>query len=463
MSLKVKQIGDYLSATNSLITAAQVNVDASIDSLESEVSSNLSAISADLSSEIATTGSEVTSLTVRISTEESTHAAEYGALSDALADEISSTASEVTSIDAKLASVATTGEVGSLETSLETRLSLEEDQHSSDYADLSTDVSAILAGAAADLDSFAEVISYLDSVDLVNDNDLANALISIDVKLSSHDSTDVVLSNALSAEIATTDSEINSIDVVLGSLAGASAFSSLETRVSEDESDLASAMTSIDTRISLEEDQHSGDYAELSSVNASEVASIDTRLSNEEDQHSTDYATISQEVIDEVGSIDLRLSNEEDQHSSDYATLSTEVVNEVGSIDTRLDDADAGIGSLETALDGFAKEAYIHGIVSNIDTAGGSATTGVYDSAGVLLGDNVTGAAGVATFDLALAVEGNNDVEREANLVLVTINGHVVPASAIRFFTPTQFTITDAQLGYVIEATDVVEYKYIKD
>ena len=434
MSLKVKQIGDYLSATNSLITAAQVNVDASIDSLESEVSSNLSAISADLSSEIATTGSEVTSLTVRISTEESTHAAEYGALSDALADEISSTASEVTSIDAKLASVATTGEVGSLETSLETRLSLEEDQHSSDYADLSTDVSAILAGAAADLDSFAEVISYLDSVDLVNDNDLANALISIDVKLSSHDSTDVVLSNALSAEIATTDSEINSIDVVLGSLAGASAFSSLETRVSEDESDLASAMTSIDTRISLEEDQHSGDYAELSSVNASEVASIDTRLSNEEDQHSTDYAT-----------------------------LSTEVVNEVGSIDTRLSTADSGIDSLETALDGFAKEAYIHGIVSDIDTVGGSATTGVYDSAGVLLGDNVTGTNGVATFDLALAVEGNNDVEREANLVLVTINGHVVPASALRFLSPTQFTITDAQLGYVIETTDVVEYKYIKD
>lgn len=81
----------------------------------------------------------------------------------------------------------------------------------------------------------------------------------------------------------------------------------------------------------------------------------------------------------------------------------------------------------------------------------------------LLIGDNVTGTSGVATFDLALAVEGNNDVELEANLVLVTINGHMVPAAAIRFNTTTEFTITDAQLGYVIEPTDVIEYKYIKD
>lgn len=463
MSLKVKQIGDYLSATNSLISAAQVNVDASIDSLESEVSSNLSVISADLSAEIAATGSEVTSLTVRISTEESTHAAEYETLSDALSNEISKTDVEVISIDAKLASVATVGEVGSLETSLENRISAEESTHAAEFGDLSSDVSAILAGAAANLDSFAEVISYLNSVDADNDLDLVNALSSIDTRMSTGESTDVVLSNALSTEIAATDAEVSSIDVVLGGLASASAFGSLETRVSEDESDLASAIGSIDTRISLEEDQHSGDYAELSSVNASEVASIDVRLSTEEDQHSTDYANISQEVIDEVGSIDLRLSNEEDQHSSDYATLSQEVIDEVNSIDTRLSDADAGIGSLETALDGFAKEAYIHGIVSDIDTVAGSPTTGVLDSAGVALGDSATGNVGGAIFDLALPVEGNNFVEMEANLVLVTINGHFVPAAAIRFVSPQEFTISDAQLGYVIEPTDVVEYKYIKD
>jgi len=448
MSLKVKQIGDYLSATNSLIAAAQVDVDASIDSLESEVSSNLSAISADLSAEIATTGSEVTSLTVRISTEESTHAAEYATLSDALADEISSTASEVTSIDAKLASVATVGEVGSLETSLENRISTEESTHKAQYEDVSADVSAILAGANANLDSFAEVISYLNSVDDVNDLDLVNALSSIDTRMSTGESTDVVLSNALSTEIAATDAEVSSIDVVLGGLASASAFGSLETRVSNDEDALVAAKNSIDERISLEEDQHSGDYAELSSVNASEVASIDVRFGD---------------VDGSIGDLETRISLEEDQHSTDYAALSQEVIDEVGSIDTRLSAADSGIGSLETALDGFAKEAYIHGIVSNIDTVGGSATTGVFDTAGVALGDTVTAAPGVATFDLVLPVEGNNDVEREANLVLVTINGHFVPAAAIRFNNPAEFTITDGQLGYVIEPTDVVEYKYIKD
>ena len=452
MSLKVKQISDYLSATNSLISGAQVNIDASIDSLESEVSSNLSAISADLSEEISATGSEVTSLTTRISTEESTHAAEFADLSDALSTEISTTNSEVVSIDVRfsgidvdMASVATDADV----TSLQTRISTEESTHAAEFADLSGDVSAILAGASANLDSFAEVISYLNSVDATNDLDLTNSLSSIDTRLSTGDSTDVVISNALSTEIAATNAEVSSIDVVLAGLATASAFGSLETRVSNDEDDLVSALGSIDARISTEEDQHSGDYAELSSVNASEVASIDTRFGG------VDTAT---------GSLETRISTEESTHEAEWETLSTEVVNEVASIDVRLSGADSGIGSLETALDGFAKEAYIHGIVSNIDTANGNPAEQVLDAAGIPLGDLAEVVTlGTATFDLTLAVEGNNDVEREANLVWLSINGLLVPHAAIRFLSPTRFTITAGQLGYAIEPADVVEYKYIKD
>jgi hypothetical protein len=438
--LKVKQLSDYVSATNSLIAGAQVNVDASIDSLESEVSSNLALLSAELSGDVSALESADASLTTRISLEEVKSGSVDTVLSNALSTEISVTNSEIASADVRfgtiegdVASAADAADLGSLET----RVSNDE----SDLALVSTDVSAILAGAGANLDSFAEVISYLNSVDDANDLDLTNALSSIDTKISLNESRDLVLSAALSTEIDTTDAEVSSIDVVLGGLATASAFGSLETRVSNDESDLASAIASIDTRVADEEEQHSVDWEELSTAVSTEISTTNS----------------------EVTSIDARLSNEEDQHSSDYATLSTEVVDEVGSIDTRLSTADSGIASIDTALEGFAKEAYIHGAVSGIVTGQGG-IIGIIDTAGNTgVVGNVTEGGVAATFDLNIAVEGNDINEFEANTVQFMINGLGVNHNAIRFADAQQFQLNYASLGYDLEATDVIEFRYIKD
>ena len=406
--LKVKQISDFVSATNSLISAGQLAVDDSIDSLESQISSNYASLDAadgDLSSDIAT-------------------------ISGALSTEISTTNSEVISLDkyADDLSADLSAEISTTNsevTSIDTRVSNAE----GGITNVSNAVSAILAGSVTDLDQFAEVISYVDSLDTADGGALTSQIVSLEGVVSANSSLDIVLSKALSTEISTTNSDV----------------------------------VSLDARISNEEQQHSEDFAALSgdldaeiSTTNSEVISLDkyaddlsadlsaeiSRATDAEDAISADLSDVSVELSSEVSSIDIRF----------------------GSADTRFDDAEGDIGSLETLLDEFAKEAYIHGVFSDIVTGSGTATS-VLDTAGAHLdgGVNATENAGTVTIDLVNAVEGNNDKELEANLVFVTINGQTVNHDAIRFGGNQQFQVIGSKLGFDLEADDVLEFKYIKD
>ena len=60
-------------------------------------------------------------------------------------------------------------------------------------------------------------------------------------------------------------------------------------------------------------------------------------------------------------------------------------------------------------------------------------------------------------------MEAANSIEGEAGLIDLQINGLGVDHSAVRWNSATQFDILEAQLGYVLEASDRVEFKYIKD
>ena len=92
-------------------------------------------------------------------------------------------------------------------------------------------------------------------------------------------------------------------------------------------------------------------------------------------------------------------------------------------------------------------------------------TTPVVDTTGVQLDGGVTATegGGSVAVDLVRAIEGNNDMEMEANLMFVTINGQYVNHDAIRILSPTGFTVIGSQLGFNLEADDVLEFKYIKD
>ena len=205
--LKVKQISDFDSKVNSLITIGTTDEGASIDSLESLASSNFAVVSEALSAEIIATSTDVK------------------VLSDALSAEISTTNSDVASIDTRI-----NGAEG-------------------DVTAVSNAVSAILAGSDADLDQFAEVISYVDSLDTADGGALTSGLASIGVVVSTNSSLDVVLSNALAAEVSTTNSEILSIETILGTMGTSETITAISNAVVAEISNTNSDVASIDTVI----------------------------------------------------------------------------------------------------------------------------------------------------------------------------------------------------------------------
>ena len=445
--LKVKQISDFSSAVQNLI-----------DNDSDQNASIIAQISSDLAGEIAATNGDVTSIEGEISGLKSTDVV----LSNALAAEITATNGYVSSIDVVLGSLAGAATVSSLET----RISTEEDQNSSDHATLSGALSteiaatnsevtsliavdgsletrlsneedradsvetalsgeiatekgridAILSGSTTNLDQFAEVISYVDSLDTADGGALTSQIASLEVVVSTNTSSDVVLSAALSTEIATTNSEVTSLDTYIDGVS----------------SDLAAEITATNGDVS------SIDVVLGSAATAANVTSLDTYI----DGVSADLAA---EIAATNGEV-------------------TSLEGDVSSIDVRLSTADSGIASLDTALDGFAKEAYVHGAFSGIVTGGGM-TELVVDTTGVQLdgGANATEAANTVTVDLVRAIEGNSDLEREANLVFVTVNGQYVNHDAIRINSATGFSVIGGQLGFNIEADDVFEFKYIVD
>ena len=255
-----------------------------------------------------------------------------------------------------------------------------------------------------------------------------------------------------------------------GQVAVDGSIDSLESQVSSNYASLDSVDTDLSNDIDAVSDALS---AEISTTNE-EVISLDKYADDLSADLSAEISTTNEEVISldkyaddlsaDLSAEVVRAGSVEDVISADLSDVSVELSSEVASIDTRLDAADSGIGSLDAALDGFAKEAYIHGVFSDIVTGGGM-TAGVFDTTGAQLdgGVNATELAGAVVIDLVNAVEGNNDKELEANLVFVTINGQTVNHDAIRFGGARQFTVDGTKLGFDLEADDVLEFKYIRD
>ena len=264
--LKVKQISDFTSAVQTLINN---DVDQNAASISSALSAGVSAgvFAGDVSTELS---EEVASIDLILGAK--ADGSDLTTVSDALSNEISDTNADVTRIDGLLASVATDGELSTEVDSIDTRISNEEITRSVDVKAVSDAVSAILAGSDADLDQFAEVISYVDSLDTADGGALTSQIASLGVVVSTNSSLDVVLSDALSTEIENTNSDVDSIDVVLGTIATDatvtaisdalsneisstnSDFVSSDLRFEDVESDIDSVELSVDSRISVIED-----------------------------------------------------------------------------------------------------------------------------------------------------------------------------------------------------------------
>jgi hypothetical protein len=264
--LKVKQISDFESAVQNLI---DIDVDQNAASISSALSAGVSAgvLAGEVSTELS---DEVASIDLILAGKAGN--GDVTAVSVALSTEISSTNSDVVRIDNLLASVATDAELSNEVLSIDARISTEENTRSVDVKAVSDAVSAILAGSDADLDQFAEVISYVDSLDTADGGALTAAIASIEGVVSRNSSLDVVLSDALSAEIEATDDDVSSIDLVLGTMGTSETITAISTALSTEisstnsdfvssdlrfedvESDIDSLETSVDARVSVIED-----------------------------------------------------------------------------------------------------------------------------------------------------------------------------------------------------------------
>jgi hypothetical protein len=309
--LKVKQIADFNTAVQTLI-----------DNDADQNASIIAQISEDLSSEVSATNSDVTSidavlaglagattvtsLETRISNDEvalddavgsledliSDNDTYIGLVSDALSAEIARTDEEVGSLEDLISdNLVAIGDNSGYIDGVSAELSAEISATNSDVASLdayadanSTAISAILAGADVNLDTFAEVISYVDSLDTADGGALTSQIASIDARVSVNTSSDAVLSAALSAEISATNSDVASIDAVLAGVGTSDNITSLDTYID-----------GVSTALSTE----------ISSTN-SEVLSLDAYIDGVSADLSAEIASTGSEIAD-LQTADLRL------------------------------------------------------------------------------------------------------------------------------------------------------------
>jgi hypothetical protein len=295
--LKVKQISDIQTYVQGLIdNDADQNA-----TLISNNASSISAVSAALSTEVSTTNDEVSELQASV---DSLELIAGGTVTADLAASVDS----LESVDAGLASDIATNASGIAEnvkdiSALQTQLdandadnvtltasvdSLELLAGGTIIADLAasvldndTRVDNILQGATADLNQFAEVIAYVNSIDTVGDLDLTNALAVVNASIDSLEDVDTALSTALSTEIDTSNSGIKALQDSVDSLEtfedeAIASIDSLEllaggSTIADLQSDLDAVSDALSTEISTTNDEVSDLQDSVDALEAADV------------------------------------------------------------------------------------------------------------------------------------------------------------------------------------------------
>ena len=341
------QEGSIETRISSMISAREVDVSSEASFQESLVTSVSAGISTIISARISAVDSlearasaAETSLESRLSTEEDTRGAADLSIQVRLASEEANRASEDASVASDIASASSSRT--SADTSIETRLSNEEDR-----------VDAILAASTADKDSFAEVVSFINEVDLSHDTQTSTEI------------------STLASDIASMESSLEAVDT------------SLETRLSNEEDTRSSNDTSLETRLSEEEDAMIADAVSLTTrksaeestrlaadnslggrMGVNEVAranadtSIETRLSNEEDSMGagdlsleTLLAGDSSDRGSSDSSIETRISEEESAMLSAVASEETTRINADISLELLASTEELARASADTSLE----------------------------------------------------------------------------------------------------------------
>ena len=323
------EVAARISDVNAEETRA-MSVEAVLSSdLSTEVANRVAAVSAEESRAIVAEGSLATALNNEVSAriadvdaEESRAIVAEGSIASNLSTEIvdrtaavSAEASARVAGDASLASDLSTETARAItaEGSLTTAISVEQSR-----------IDVILDGSTVDLDQFSEIVSFVNGIDLENDNALLSAVTSIGLDINNLESADMDLSNDIQSVETFISSEVVDLTAYIDSqdLSIESALSSdIENAVNAEAALRISADASIDTAI-----------ASVDSAVTASVASIEGSISE-----------ISTEISDIYDELTLAIENEatlrEAADASLEVVLSTEVSylianTDLGSIDS---------------------------------------------------------------------------------------------------------------------------------
>ena len=269
----------------------------------------------------------------------------------------------------------------SKDASLETAISIEEAR-----------ISAILHASTTDKDSFAEIVTHINAIDLAHDTQtsteiasLAADIVSMESSLEGiDDSLELRLSNeedamasgdaSLTTRLATEEGAMASGDASLTTRltseesARLAADNSLGGRMGVEEVAMAAGDASVESRLSTEEDAMAAGDLSLETLlsgdasdRASDDSSIETRMSDEESVMLSAVASEEAERIAGDASVELLISAEEVARAAADTSLTTRMSNEEdamiaadASLDLRLSSEEANEvadkGSLETRL-----------------------------------------------------------------------------------------------------------------
>jgi hypothetical protein len=285
--LKVKQISDIQTYVQGLID----NDSDQNATLISNNASSISAVSTALVNEATSTGNEIDALEASVDSLEliagGSVTADLAASVDSLEDVDTGLASDIATNEGNITAnagnivkvsqqldlndadnLALTASVDSLELlaggSIIANLA-------ASVSDNDTRVDAILELADGELDSFVEVIAYVNSVDAVGDLDLTNALATVNASIDSLEDVDTALSTALSTEINTTNGEIKVLQDAVSSL---DTFEN-EAIASIDSLELLAGGTKIEDIVT--------ELGDVSSALVTEIATTDGEISDLQD------------------------------------------------------------------------------------------------------------------------------------------------------------------------------------
>jgi chromosome segregation ATPase len=172
-------------------------------------------------------------------------------------------------------------------------------------------IDAILSAASADKDSFAEIVTLINSVDLTNDNSLAAAILAINDDIAAEETARIAGDSGLQTSINTVSSDL----------------SALTTRVTAAEADIVSEESARIAAVSAEAASRASDVSGLES----DIAAVQSNLDSESSTRSTADTSLSNRITTlENASADSRL----DAVEADVA------------------DHETRISALETTIDG---------------------------------------------------------------------------------------------------------------